>query len=160
MSYVFLKKYIYFVLKCLIWSCGKACYGGEFYQKKKWRRLHNVFSLDQLSLFKTVNCHIHMHVGALILSHSIKLLCHLTAFTGYSFFPYKVSLKLFTPTFTALWANSAEDKLMIFFLVFSKIRLWQFMQRRQFAWNVTADFLGKILKIFQVIVCRNFYPAC
>ena len=31
-------------------------------------------------------------------------------------------------TFTTLWANSADDKLMIFFLFFSENRLWPFMQ--------------------------------
>ena len=32
--------------------------------------------------------------------------------------------------------------------------------RRQFAWNVKAYFLGKLEKIFQDVICWQFYPAC
>ena len=32
--------------------------------------------------------------------------------------------------------------------------------RRQFAWNVKSCFLGKIRKIFQNVVCWNFYLEC
>ena len=42
-----------------------------------------------------------------------------------------------------LWANSADNKLTIFFLV-SENRLWHFL--RQFAWNVKDYFLWKIRK--------------
>ena len=31
-------------------------------------------------------------------------------------------------TFTILWVNSADDKLIIFFLIFPKNRVWHFMQ--------------------------------
>ena len=31
-------------------------------------------------------------------------------------------------TFTTLWANSADDKLMIFFLFFPVHRIWHFLQ--------------------------------
>ena len=60
-------------------------------------------------------------------------------------------------------ANSAVDKLMIFFLIFpSKLDLTihaNCLLRRQFAWSVKSYFLGKIRKIFQNIVCWNFYPV-
>ena len=51
-------------------------------------------------------------------------------------------------TFTTLWANSADDKLMIFFLFFPGNRIWHFVQIvsagwRQFVWNVNSCFLGK-----------------
>ena len=32
--------------------------------------------------------------------------------------------------------------------------------RRQFAWNVKVFFLGKIRKVFQNVVCWNYYPTC
>ena len=31
-------------------------------------------------------------------------------------------------TFTTLWADSADDKLMIFFLIFPENRIWHFIQ--------------------------------
>ena len=50
-------------------------------------------------------------------------------------------------TFTTLWANTANDKLMIFSLFFPENRIWQFMQNwlqwRQFVWNAKSRFLGK-----------------
>ena len=63
-------------------------------------------------------------------------------------------------TFTILWAYSAEDKLMIFFLFFTENRIWHFMQIvdnlheisklhwRQFAWNIKTmkSFSGKSKK--------------
>ena len=46
-----------------------------------------------------------------------------------------------------------------FFFFFTENKLRHFLQiRRQFAWNVKANFLGKIRIIFQN-VCWNFYPA-
>ena len=71
-------------------------------------------------------------------------------------------------TVTTPWANSADDKFMIFFFLFlQENRLKDFMQivssgdkRRQFAWNVKACFLAKIRKIFQNFVCWKFYLAC
>ena len=73
-------------------------------------------------------------------------------------------------SFTSLWANSADDKLMIFlFFFFLENRIRHFMQigdnlheanLRQFAWNVKTRFLGKQWKIFQYVVCWKFYPQC
>ena len=65
-------------------------------------------------------------------------------------------------TFTTLLANSADDKLVIFFLYlpYIKNRLWYFMQIVFiFAWNVKACFLWKIRKIFQIVICWNFFPS-
>ena len=76
-----------------------------------------------------------------------------------------------------LWANSADDKFMIFFLFFPENRICYFLQIvsckivsclswnclyiclhwRQFAWNVKTCFLGKLRKIFQYVFCWNFY---
>ena len=39
-----------------------------------------------------------------------------------------LSFKSFILTFTTLWAFSADDKLMIFFLFFPENRIWHFMQ--------------------------------
>ena len=63
-------------------------------------------------------------------------------------------------TSSMLWEDSADDKLMIFFLFFLENRIWHFMLWRQFAWSIKSHFLGKIRKIFQNVVCWNFYPAC
>ena len=66
---------------------------------------------------------------------------------------------------TPLWANSADDKLMLFFTFFPRKKALTFranclLRRRQFAWNGKAYFLEKAWKIFQNVVCWNFYPAC
>ena len=39
-------------------------------------------------------------------------------------------------TFTMLWANSADDKLMKFFLFFLENRIWHFMQIASLGDNV------------------------
>ena len=76
-----------------------------------------------------------------------------------------------TLTLTMLCANSADDKLMIFFLFFLENRIWHFMQNvsfwkigsdiscRQFAWSAESYFQEKIWKVFQNVVCWNFYPV-
>ena len=49
------------------------------------------------------------------------------------------------------------------FLIFPENRIWYFTRyllRRQFAWKIKAYFLWKIRKIFQNVVCWNFYQAC
>ena len=50
------------------------------------------------------------------------------------------------------WANSADDKLMIFFLLFPSKQILagyaNCLQWRQFAWNVKICFLGKITIFF------------
>ena len=62
--------------------------------------------------------------------------------SGYYIYPEFAN----TLTFTTLWAFSADDKLMIFFLIFpSKLDL-------TFHANCLL-FLGKIRKIFQNVVC-------
>ena len=53
-------------------------------------------------------------------------------------------------TLTVLWANLADDKLMMFF----------FFLGRQFAWNVKSCFLENIRKLIQNVVIWNVYPAC
>ena len=62
---------------------------------------------------------------------------------------------LFHPI-TMLWANSSDDKMKTFYLFFLENRIL----RRQFAWSVRYYFLGKIRRIFQNVVCWNFYLAC
>ena len=73
---------------------------------------------------------------------------------------------------TMLWADSADDKLAIFFLFFQENRIWHFMRivslgdnlhevsdlRRQFAWSVRSYFLVKIRKIFQNVLLK-FLPS-
>ena len=66
-------------------------------------------------------------------------------------------------TFTTLLANSADNKLVIFFLFFPENRFWYFIKIvsiGEFAQNIKNCFLGKIRKIFQTVVCWNFYPEC
>ena len=61
-----------------------------------------------------------------------------------------------------LWVNSADDKLMLFFQFFLEIRIWHVMQivSLQFAWNVKSYLKKKkIRKIFQNVICWNFYSA-
>ena len=74
------------------------------------------------------------------------------------------SKKIYKLTFTTLWAFSADDKMMLFFLFFPRKQDLTFhancLRRRQFAWNVKSCFLGKIRKIFQNVVCWKFYPEC
>ena len=62
--------------------------------------------------------------------------------------------------FTTLWANSTEDKLMIFSL-FSENRIWHLMQivSRQFALNVKSCFL-KNKNISKCRLLKFFYPEC
>ena len=67
-------------------------------------------------------------------------------------------------TFTTPSANSAEGKLMTFFLFFPENRPLTFhancLPRRRFAWNITAYFLKKKRKVFQNVICWNYLPAC
>ena len=58
-------------------------------------------------------------------------------------------------TFTTLWANSAENKLVIFFLFFSRKQDLTF-HTNCLLWNVKTYFLGKIRKMFQNIICLKF----
>ena len=55
-------------------------------------------------------------------------------------------------TFSMLWTNSSDDKLMIFFLFFRETRIWSF--------KFQSYFLGKIWKLFQSVVSWNFHPPC
>ena len=58
------------------------------------------------------------------LSHIITLSFHHCQ-SNLSDFYCQVSIRL---TFTSLWANLAEDKLVIFVLLFLENRFWHFMQ--------------------------------
>ena len=55
-------------------------------------------------------------------------------------------------TFTTLWATSADNKLMIFFLFFPENRIWHFMQTVSIAWNTKMWFLEIIKK--NISICR------
>ena len=92
----------------------------------------------------------------------------------YSFWLYGVSLHRachYHPVIILIWLNLYHS-LGIFsrrqtddiFLIFPRKQDLTFhancLLRRQFAWNVKSCFLGKIRKIFQNVVCWNFYPEC
>ena len=76
-------------------------------------------------------------------------------------------------TITTLWVDSADDKLMIFFLFFLENRIWHFMQIVSVE-NRIWHFMQETIcmkyqslfsrknkkKIFENVVCWNFYPAC
>ena len=65
-------------------------------------------------------------------------------------------------TITTFLAISTDDKVIVVFLFFLESRLrYIIQQRRQFAWNAKTYFLGETSKkIFQIVVCWIFYPAC
>ena len=56
---------------------------------------------------------------------------------------------------TTRWANSADDKLVIFIIFFPENRIWHFMQMETFAWNVKFCFLGKSKN--NILICRLLY---
>ena len=67
-------------------------------------------------------------------------------------------------TFTTLWAFSADDKLMIYFLFFPENRIRHFMQivssgdnLHEMSYPVSEK---NKKKIFQNAVCWKFYPEC
>ena len=72
-----------------------------------------------------------------------------------------IQLETFCLIVTTLWANSADDKLMIFF---PENRICHFMQivslspMEMIAWIVKICFLRKKRKIFQYVICLKFYP--
>ena len=70
-----------------------------------------------------------------------------------NFLIYRIDILLRNLTLTKLWANSAVDKLMIFFL---ENRIWHFMQ---ICMKCQILFSRKNKKIFQNFVCSNFYPG-
>ena len=58
--------------------------------------------------------------------------------------------------FTTLWANSADDILVIFFLIFPrKWNLTFHANWKQVAWNVRPSFLKKKKNIFRNVICWN-----
>ena len=57
-------------------------------------------------------------------------------------------------TFTILWANSADDTLVLFFIVPRK-QDWQSC-KLQLAWNSRSCFLRKIRKYFKMSSAENF----
>ena len=60
----------------------------------------------------------------------------------------------FILTFTNLWANSADHKLMIFFLLFPRKQVENLHEISK------PDFWGKVRKIFPFVVYWKFYPEC
>ena len=77
-------------------------------------------------------------------------------------------------TFTPLWANSEDDKLMLFYFSYftlhthtppppspptptKKKRIWRFMLIVSICTNVQTCFGVKIRNIFQYVVCWKFY---
>ena len=67
-------------------------------------------------------------------------------------------------TFNTLWAYSADNKLMTFFLFFPENRFWHFMQIGSNGDNLhemsKPFFMGKIREVFLCVVCWKFYPVC
>ena len=67
-------------------------------------------------------------------------------------------------TLTTLWAYSADNKLMIFFLFFPENKIWHFMQIVSTGDNLhemsKPVFREKIRKLFQYAICWKLYPAC
>ena len=65
-------------------------------------------------------------------------------------------------TFTALWANSADDKLRMLFLFSPENRIWHSMQIVTIGDSLHESSnpvpLEKYEKIFQNVVCWKFYP--
>ena len=65
------------------------------------------------------------YVGLMTIKHKL----HSKTTFAHSFWNSIVPITVSWPlTITTLWANSADDKLMIFFLFFPENRLWHFMQ--------------------------------
>ena len=66
-------------------------------------------------------------------------------------------------TLTTLWANSTDDKLMIFFSYFPRKQAFAFhancLLRRQDAWNTKAYFLGKNKKTVSVCCLLKSLPS-
>ena len=60
-------------------------------------------------------------------------------------------------TFTTLWANTADNTLMIFFLFFQENRFWHFMQIVSNRDNL-HECHPVFWIIFQYVVCWNLYP--
>ena len=60
-------------------------------------------------------------------------------------------------TFTTLSANSADDKLMIFYfsIFFRENRIWNFKHL-----SLNLVFWETKKKVFQNVVCWKFYPEC
>ena len=68
-------------------------------------------------------------------------------------------------TFTTLWVNSKDDKLIIFFLIFPRKQDLTFMQIVSIGDNLhemskPVFWEKKKKKIFKFVVCWKFYPAC
>ena len=60
--------------------------------------------------------------------------------------------------------RQTDDFFLFFYIIFPRRLALAFhadcLQRRQFARNVKPIFWIKYAKIFQIVVCRNFYPVC
>ena len=62
---------------------------------------------------------------------------------------FKIWLVFGKLIFTTLWANSADDKLVPFFLIFPENRIWHFMQ-------TVSEILPRVLSKLSL----KFYPEC
>ena len=62
---------------------------------------------------------------------------------------------------TMLWANSADDELVVCFLFSLRNRIWHFMQinLHLFAWKVKSSFLGKHKKKICKCGLLSFLPS-
>ena len=72
-------------------------------------------------------------------------------------FAFVIEIYTFHLTFTILGANLAENKLVIFFLVFPENRIWHFMQIISIGDNLhemlNPVFMEKYEKIHQFVIC-------
>ena len=59
-------------------------------------------------------------------------------------------------TFTTLWVNSADYKLMTFFLFFQENRIWQYMQNAYTGDNLPVLFFWNLEKHFNTSFAENF----
>ena len=65
-----------------------------------------------------------------ILKETVQISCHADTNAGTNAFTKGIWTKIFYDilSITTLWTNSADDKLMIFFLFFPEKSMWHFMQ--------------------------------
>ena len=73
--------------------------------------------------------------------------------------PFYLLLDKFLLMLITLWADSAVSKLLICFLFFPENKIWHFIQIVS-CMECQSLFSGKIRKIFQNVICWNFYAEC
>ena len=123
-----------------------------------WKvRTFNHFTLQVSHSIKNIKLSFSCFFQANILLESILDCYWLTGFLSCGLCSH-IDLTCTTP-----WANSADDN-FIFFLLFQENRIWHFMQIVSIGVNLhemsKSVFWEKIRKIFQYVVCWNFYPVC